>query len=467
MYRREQYRAAFYPYIVDLPLALLALSLADWLRHTLAIGLPIEPGTVYLTLPVYALVTGVWLALYPRLVRLEAARRTPLATELGLVAFGVTTSTLCFASLLYLAKVENFSRVLFGYFYLLTLLFTFGARLGLRWLWHRRTATGESALRAMVVAAPDTAARLAAALATESGGEIRIAGYAGPPGPPGSPPRLGCAEECADLVRTHGIQAVYIALDASQRDLALCCVYDLQDLPVHVYVVPDFVDLFSARATLHLVGGIPLLGLRAPVLSAWDAALKRVFDVAVSSVLLVCLAPIMLLIALAIKLDSPGPIFFVQERIGENGRPFRMYKFRSMVANAEDRLEEVVDLDALPEPAFKLRHDPRVTRVGRFLRRTSLDELPQLWNVWRGEMSLVGPRPEEARIVARYSPWHRKRLAVKPGVTGPMQVNGRGDLSLDERVRLELHYIQHYSLWQDLCLLARTLPAVLSGRGSY
>ncbi len=466
MYRPEQYRAAFYPYIVDLPLALLALSVADWLRHTLAIGLPIEPGTVYLTPPVYALVTGVWLALYPRLVRLEPAQRAPVAAELGLVAFGVTASTLCFASLLYFAKVENFSRVLFGYFYVLTLTLTLGARLGLRWLWRRRSAAGDSALQALVIAPPDIAARVAAALATESG-EVRVLGYAGPAGPSGNLPRLGCAEECADLVRRYGIQAVYIALEASCRDLALRCVYELQDLPVHVYVMPDFVDLFSARAILHIVGGIPLLGLRAPVLSAWDAALKRVFDVVVSSVLLVCLAPVMLLIALAIKLDSPGPVFFKQERIGENGRPFRMYKFRSMVANAEDRLEEVVDLDALPEPAFKLRHDPRVTRVGRILRRTSLDELPQLWNVLRGEMSLVGPRPEEARIVARYSPWHRKRLAVKPGLTGPMQVSGRGDLSLDERIRLELRYIQHYSLWQDLCLLARTLPAVLSGRGSY
>lgn len=466
MYRLEQYRAAFYPYIVDLPLALLALSLADWLRHTLAIGLPIEPGTVYLTPPVYALVTGVWLVLYPRLVRLEPPQRAP-AAELGLVAFGVTVSTLCFASLLYVAKVENFSRVLFGYFYVLTLTLTLCARQALRWLWRRRTARGTSALQAMVIAAPDLAARLAAALATESGGEIRVAGYAGPPAPAAALPRFGCAAECADLVRRYDLQAVYIALDASNRDLALRCVYQLQDLPVHVYVMPDFVDLFSARATLHVVGGIPLLGLRVPVLSAWDAALKRVFDVVVSSVLLVCLAPLMLLIALAIKLDSPGPVLFVQERIGENGRPFRMYKFRSMVADADQRLAEVVALDALPQPAFKLRHDPRVTRVGRFLRRTSLDELPQLWNVWRGEMSLVGPRPEEARIVARYSPWQRKRLAVKPGVTGPMQVSGRGDLSLDERVRLELHYIQHYSLWQDLCLLARTLPAVLSGRGSY
>jgi lipopolysaccharide/colanic/teichoic acid biosynthesis glycosyltransferase len=130
-------------------------------------------------------------------------------------------------------------------------------------------------------------------------------------------------------------------------------------------------------------------------------------------------------------------------------------------------LAALVNLESLPSPAFKLRDDPRVTQVGRFLRRTSLDELPQLWNVLVGEMSLVGPRPEEMRVVRLYNDWHRQRLAVKPGITGPMQVNGRAELSLDERVRLELDYIRHYSLWKDICILARTAVAVVSGRGAY
>jgi lipopolysaccharide/colanic/teichoic acid biosynthesis glycosyltransferase len=138
-----------------------------------------------------------------------------------------------------------------------------------------------------------------------------------------------------------------------------------------------------------------------------------------------------------------------------------------MTNGAEKKLAELVDVESLPSPAFKLRDDPRITRVGRFLRRTSLDELPQLWNVLKGEMSLVGPRPEETPVVRLYDDWHRQRLAVKPGITGPMQINGRGNLSLDERVRLELNYIQHYSLWKDISILARTAVAVTSGRGAY
>ncbi|MCI0395412.1 MAG: sugar transferase [Chloroflexi bacterium] len=171
-------------------------------------------------------------------------------------------------------------------------------------------------------------------------------------------------------------------------------------------------------------------------------------------------------IALAIKLNSPGPVFFHQQRIGQGGRPFTIYKFRSMYANAETELDKLIDLDSLNEPVFKLKGDPRITAVGRFLRRWSLDELPQFWNVLKGDMSLIGPRPEEARIAARYNDWHRRRLAIKPGMTGPMQVNGRGDLPLDARVRLELDYIENYSLWRDVVIAAKTVPAILKGNGA-
>lgn len=184
---------------------------------------------------------------------------------------------------------------------------------------------------------------------------------------------------------------------------------------------------------------------------------------------LVGLAAFLLLtpfIALAIKLTSPGPVLFKQERIGQGGKPFTIYKFRSMRQNAEAELNQLIDLEKLSEPVFKLPDDPRVTPVGRVLRRWSLDELPQFWNVLKGEMSLIGPRPEEARIVALYTDWHRRRLSVKPGISGPMQVNGRGDLSLDARVRLELEYIDNYSIWRDLAYILKTIPAVLSGKGA-
>ena len=194
---------------------------------------------------------------------------------------------------------------------------------------------------------------------------------------------------------------------------------------------------------------------------------KRTIDVVGSLVTMALTAPLLPILALLIKLDSPGPVIFVQERAGKEGRPFRIFKLRSMVDGADEMLAELVDLENLWPPVVKLRNDPRVTRVGRFLRRTSLDELPQLLNVLRGEMSLVGPRPEEMRIVRLYNDWHRQRLAVKPGITGPMQVSGRADLDFDRRVELELAYIEGYSVAEDLRILMRTLLAVISGKGAY
>lgn len=227
----------------------------------------------------------------------------------------------------------------------------------------------------------------------------------------------------------------------------------------------------AAALGAGLVAGYARFAFRAmprqPVLSPFNRMAKRAMDIVGALVGLALGAPAVAALAVLIKLDSPGPVLFVQTRIGENGKPFRIFKLRSMVDGAEERLSEVIDIDELQVPVFKVRNDPRVTRIGKFLRRTSLDELPQFWNILRGDMSLVGPRPEEASIVQKYNDWHRKRLAVKPGLTGPMQINGRGDLPLDERVRLELDYIERCSVWRDLVILAKTLPAWISGKGAY
>ncbi|MCL4868925.1 MAG: sugar transferase [Anaerolineae bacterium] len=204
-----------------------------------------------------------------------------------------------------------------------------------------------------------------------------------------------------------------------------------------------------------------------PILSGHHRLAKRLLDLVLGGGLFILSLPIILLVAVAIRLSGPGPIFFRQQRIGQNGKPFTVYKFRSMRPNAEAELDQLIDLDNLPEPVFKIKDDPRITPLGHFLRRWSLDEIPQFWNVLKGDMSLVGPRPEEARIVARYNDWQRRRLSVRPGITGPMQINGRGELPLNERVRLELDYIEHYTLLTDCQILLKTIPAVIKGTGAW
>lgn len=217
--------------------------------------------------------------------------------------------------------------------------------------------------------------------------------------------------------------------------------------------------------TIHFAGTVP--GARQPVIPGWKRLAKRAIDITGALIGLMISIPLVAIAAVAIKLDSPGPVFYWQMRIGENGRPFRMVKLRSMVNNAEERLAELIDIENLAEPVYKITNDPRITRVGKILRRTSLDETPQFYNVLVGEMSLVGPRPEEEKIVALYRDHERRRLAVKPGLTGPMQINGRGNLTLAERLRLELDYIDNYSLLRDLEILIRTVPSILRGHGAY
>jgi lipopolysaccharide/colanic/teichoic acid biosynthesis glycosyltransferase len=196
-------------------------------------------------------------------------------------------------------------------------------------------------------------------------------------------------------------------------------------------------------------------------------ALKRLSDVVGGLVGILLSLPLFVVCAITIQLEDGGPVFFVQERAGENGRPFRVIKLRTMAVGSENKVATMLDDNPLKGPAFKFPNDPRVTRLGRFLRRWSLDETPQFWNVLVGQMSLVGPRPEETWVVALYNDEQRQRLAVKPGMTGPMQVGGRGELNMAERLALELDYIQNYSLGRDVVYLLRTIPAVIRGKGAF
>jgi exopolysaccharide biosynthesis polyprenyl glycosylphosphotransferase len=218
---------------------------------------------------------------------------------------------------------------------------------------------------------------------------------------------------------------------------------------------------------VQTLGGVPVISLRESTLTEPQRAFKRFFDVVASALLLVLLAPVIGLIALAIKLESPGPVFFSQERIGQHGRRFRMIKFRSMYADAEQRWREVARRDAEGRLLHKNSDDPRVTRVGRKLRRTSMDELPQLFNVLRGEMSLVGPRPEMPYVAAEYEPWQWQRFRVPPGMTGWWQVNGRSDWPMHLHTDDDLYYIQNYSFWLDLRILLKTVGVVFRGHGAY
>jgi len=236
---------------------------------------------------------------------------------------------------------------------------------------------------------------------------------------------------------------------------------------IKLSVVPPARGMFGTAVELYHIADLPVVEYNTWDVSRSTLLLKRLVDIAVSATALVALSPLLLLIAALVLFGSGRPVLFTQVRAGQNARPFSMLKFRTMVPNAEELLEALLPINELAEPMFKLRSDPRVTWLGRLLRRTSIDELPQLVNVLRGDMSLVGPRPEQLDLVERYAPQHLFRLAVKPGLTGPMQVYGRGDLTFEERLAVERDYIEKITVGRDLHILALTIASVVHGRGAF
>lgn len=281
---------------------------------------------------------------------------------------------------------------------------------------------------------------------------------------------VGQVSDLDDLpaaVADHHADHVLLATETLHENTLVGLLSACRTSQTKLSIVPPACGIFGTAAHLEHIGELPMLDYNTWHVSRSTLLLKRCLDVAVAVPALFVLSPLFALIAIAIKLDSPGPVFFAQMRGGLHGRPFRMLKFRTMVADAEKQLPGLVKFEELREPMFKMSHDPRVTRVGPFLRHWSIDELPQLFNVLGGSMSLVGPRPEQMELIVRYRDEHRFRLAVKPGMTGPMQVYGRGELTFNERLAVEREYIENLSLVRDAQILAMTPSAVMRGHGAY
>jgi exopolysaccharide biosynthesis polyprenyl glycosylphosphotransferase len=278
---------------------------------------------------------------------------------------------------------------------------------------------------------------------------------------------LGTVDNAAEVVQTRDIQEVVVALPLYAHQRVRDLVRELRDTRAQIRIIPDYFDLAHVKTGVEEFGGLPLVSLREPAMDEFQRLTKRIFDMIVGSVGLLLAAPVMLVTSVLIKLDSPGPALFRQERLGENGRHFFMYKFRSMVSNAEERFDEVIARDEHGQLIYKRADDPRVTRVGQLLRRTSLDELPQLLNVLKGEMSLVGPRPELPWVLEEYEPWQFQRFAVPQGMTGWWQVNGRSDKPMHLHTEEDLYYIKNYSLVLDVLILWKTIGVVLMREGAY
>jgi len=321
--------------------------------------------------------------------------------------------------------------------------------------------------RVVLVGEGEGLAHLRTTLASAHGGiAYELVGAVSDDSVPGTP-RLGGRDELAAVLERIRPDEVILAEAALDEGAVLEVVELAHRQGIKVRLAPETTELLVQRGEYVPGHGAPLFELRPPVLTGWDWALKRTFDLVVSALVLVLGLPVWLLIGFAVKLGSRGPVFFVDRRIGVGEQEFGMLKFRTMVADAGSLQTQLEAANEAEGALFKIRDDPRVTRVGRFLRRFSLDEIPQLVNVLKGEMSLVGPRPLPLRDYRLLEDWHRARYAVLPGMTGLWQISGRSGLGFDDLVRLDFTYLENWSIWLDVTIIARTIPAVVMRRGAY
>ena len=395
--------------------------------------------------------------------------RWTIRSEAGDILRATVTFAVATLAFLYVFKLPDVSRSLLLLLFPSMAAMALATRIGLRLLLERIRDSGHNTRFMIVIGVNQHAQQFADLVETQHELGIKVIGHVKGSARDKSQAltrrQLGTMEELVSILHSEVVDEVAICLPFSEQEAidetARLCEEEGKIVRIPVAVLER--TLNSGR--IEQIDGMPVLSLVSGTDRVIGLAAKRALDIAASTFLLVALSPLFALLAVLIKLDSPGRVFFRQERIGLHGRSFSVVKFRSMCLDAEERLEELQGLNAIRGHAFKIESDPRVTRIGRFLRRTSLDEFPQLWNVLRGEMSLVGPRPPLGREVAKYAIWHRRRLSMKPGMTGLWQIGARRHPEFDRWVEKDLEYIDTWSLWLDLKIIARTVPAMFSGEG--
>lgn len=414
----------------------------------------------------------VWIFLLTHFGFYESMRTKPFRVivadliKVHVVGAIVTTSSV------YLIHAISFSRLLLGCFVLFSLALTVLAKGGIKLLLKHFRRKGYNTRNILIVGSGNRANHFVDIVRKHADWGLVITGVVGLPGEtdaaiiPGCS-RLGDFDGLVEICKQNMIDEVIFSLPFTYLSVVDDYLLELQEMGVSVRMVIDLYDAPTSRKELTMFHDIPMLTYYSKAFDAGQLFLKRCLDIFGALVGLVITGLLFPFIALAIRLESQGPLFFGQKRVGEYGRTFTCWKFRSMFMDAEERKKELMAQNEMQGAMFKIKDDPRVTRVGRFLRKTSLDELPQFWNVLVGEMSLVGTRPPTPDEVANYENWHRKRICIKPGITGLWQVSGRNQIQdFNEVVRLDIQYIEKWSLWLDIKILARTVWVVVAGKGA-
>ncbi len=423
-------------------------------------------------LPITLLLVVVLTILFETKGLYRLPRGSGLFDYAGIILSSTLTGIALLIVVVFLYRPFYYSRLIFAFAGLNIVVLLCVWRMLLLGLRHWRWAQGIGLERVLVVGGRGLGQQVMNGIAVQPGLGYHLIGYLEDrPMPQNGRERIyryiGRFDELAETIKSRNVHQVILALPFWEHGRLPQLVQTCRALGVAYHVVPDLYQLSFDHVDVLQLSGVPLITPKELSLKGWNLAIKRTLDIALVLLTAPITLPLGLLIVLLIRLDSPGPALFRQTRIGKEGRPFTFYKFRTMVVDAEARKAELSALNEADGPLFKIRSDPRVTRVGQLLRRSSLDELPQLWSVLRGQMSLVGPRPALPDEVALYEAWHRRRLEVTPGIACLGQALGRSDLSFDEMVRLDIYYAENWSVSMDLRIMLMMIPAVITGRGAY
>ena len=470
MFRRFSTNYALFLMGIDGVMVILALIAASHMRPLLSF-LPFTNDVrkpMGLPFIVYTLFPVVWIIIFSIMSVYDGRRNLRFIDEMTSVTTGSLLAGVSLAGALYLSY-RDISRVLFLAFVVTAFLFLTLWRIGTRLIFKRAKGGAFAPRRVLIVGAGPVGVEFREKIDAHSYLGLSVSGFLDDDETKQKTQRdiLGTLDQARSVVIKKKINDVVIALPPRAQGRMHQLIAELHDLPVRVLVIPDYYNLALHKAVTAEFAGIPMLDLRAPALNDSQRLVKRGFDLIVTFLVMPLSLIFMAMIALLIRLEGPGPIIFKQKRVGENGRLFEMRKFRTMVVNAEELRHLVEVITQKGDLIHKTESDPRVTRVGKILRKTSLDELPQLYNILVGDMSLVGPRPELPYLVDMYEPWQRKRFAVPQGMTGWWQVNGRSGKPMHLNTEDDLFYVQNYSLMLDFQILLKTIVVVIRGKGAF
>jgi exopolysaccharide biosynthesis polyprenyl glycosylphosphotransferase len=417
-------------------------------------------------------VTFLWLALFKLLGLYDKRDITSAGDETSSIFGATIAGSLLLFALLFLYRGFWFSRALLIYAAVICSLLMMVSRYLLNIIQREMYKKGMGIRRTLILGAGEIGQGLANKIFTEKETGYKAVAFLDDDRDKIDKvfygvPVMGPIISTKNMIKELNIDEVILATGKLHQQKVLEIITECEGQGVEFKLVPGILELIASRISTDEIGGIPLLSIKEIKLQGVNAAIKRSSDVIISLSALLILSPLMLIVACAIKLGSKGPVFFSQRRVGKDGRTFDLFKFRSMVESAEAMFTKVVADKGGDIIRFKAKDDPRVTGIGRIIRKFSIDELPQLFNVFSGDMSLVGPRPPVPIEVEKYSSWHKKRLRVRPGLTGLWQVSGRSELPFEDMVRLDIYYIENWSLWMDFRIMLRTIPTVIFGSGAY